>query len=83
LDKSDVGPQEKLNIEDFLHQTREEENAQQLFKALYNKEHKYSAQISELEVNTNRLEQELKNIKEQGTQLGSKNKATTKEVITL
>jgi hypothetical protein len=43
LDKSDVGPQEKLNIKDFLHQTREEENTQQLFKALYNKEYKYLA----------------------------------------
>jgi hypothetical protein len=26
-DKADMGPQEKLNTEDFLFQTREEENA--------------------------------------------------------
>ena len=82
-DESDVGPQEKLNVEDFLHRTREEENARQLFEALYNKEHEYSAQISKLEVNTNRLEQELENAKEQGTQLGSENEATTEEVVTL
>jgi hypothetical protein len=82
-DESDVGPQEKLNVEDFLHRTREEENARQLFEALYNKEHEYSARISELEVNTNRLEQELENAKEQGTQLGSENEATTEEVVTL
>jgi hypothetical protein len=43
LDESDVGPQEKLNIEDFLHRTREEENARQLFEALYNKEPEYLA----------------------------------------
>jgi hypothetical protein len=87
---ADVGTHETLNVEEFLFRSREEENARQLFDVLYDRERAYGVQINDLqrellehETNTYRLEQELENAKEQGTQLGSESEATAEEVTTL
>jgi hypothetical protein len=89
-DEADVGTQETLNVEEFLLRSREEEDARQLFDVLYTQECVYTARINDLQhellrhkTNTYRLERELEDAKEQGTQPGAESEAAAEEVAIL